>query len=205
MTPGRSRCRPRPSSGSSGASWLIRKSASCWPGRSTSSSARSGTRCRPGSRTRSRPRRRLRRYCASSRPSRKAIRAASSTSRRRSRPSTRPGCSIRVAIGSHPLAAPGSSAYARLLRAPEARDVGLRIVAPSDAEPVRRAGLVSPSLELASLGSDRAARVRDLIAAAAGIDASRVEVADDDRSRPPSRGLEIHLRRLAPAATPSSP
>lgn len=97
------------------------------------------------------------------------------------------------------------SAYARLLRAPEARDVGLRIVAPNDAKPVRRAGLASSSLEPASLGSDRAARVRDLIAASAGIDAARVEVADDDGSRPPSRGLEIHLRRLAPAATPSSP
>ncbi len=96
-------------------------------------------------------------------------------------------------------------AYARLLRAPEARDVGLRIVAPSDAEPIRRAGLVSPSLEPASLGSDRAARVRDLIAASAGIDAARVEVADDDGSRPPSRGLEIHLRRLASATIPSSP
>ena len=110
-------------------------------GRSTGSSGRSGTRCRPSSRNRPRPHR-CRRHCSTdSRPSRKATRAAQFDPQWRLDASGRAGCSSRGPTGSGSKPEAGSGPTASLLRDPEARDVGLLVVGRTDAAPVRRAGL----------------------------------------------------------------
>jgi chemotaxis protein MotB len=89
---------------------------------------------------------------------------------------------------------------------PEARDVDLLVVGRNDTSPVRRAGLTATESRGRPLGHDRAARVRDLLAAGGTLDAGRIEVAgfevphpgdvaSDEASQALNRRIEIHLRR----------
>jgi chemotaxis protein MotB len=95
-------------------------------------------------------------------------------------------------------------AYAETLTGPEARDLGLEVAGPADGPPVHRAGLErdldGPRSRHLSLA--RTTRVRDLLAAEARIDASRIRVAGGGfeahagagRADAPRR-IEIRLRR----------
>ena len=69
-------------------------------------------------------------------------------------------------------------AYAETLKGPEARDLGLEVAGPAEGPPVHRAGLErdldGPRARHLSLA--RTTRVRDLLAAEARIDASRIRV-----------------------------
>jgi chemotaxis protein MotB len=107
---------------------------------------------------------------------------------------------------------------AALRDAPEARDVDLLVVGRNDASAVRRAGHspTGPDSDRPgrSLGHARAARVRDLLARAAGIDPARIEAAgfevpheqggDDAASTALNRRIEIHLRPRATATSGAS-
>ena len=91
-------------------------------------------------------------------------------------------------------------AYAATLIGPEARDVRLEVAGPAEGPPVHRAGLErdldGPRARHLSLA--RTTRVRDLLAADAGLDASRIRVADArvERVRADSpRRIEIRLRQ----------
>jgi chemotaxis protein MotB len=98
---------------------------------------------------------------------------------------------------------------------PEARDLDLLVVGRNASSAVRRAGLQGPEEQGRTLGRDRAAQVRDLLANEARLDPARIEVAGfevppagdvvpDEESQARNRRIEIHLRRrpAGPAAPP---
>jgi chemotaxis protein MotB len=100
---------------------------------------------------------------------------------------------------------------AALLGAPEAGEFDLLVVGRNVPSAVRKAGLSPPEAQGPAPGRDRAARVRDLIADAGHIDASRIEVAGfevadpggDEASLARQRRIEIHFRLRGPAPPPA--
>jgi chemotaxis protein MotB len=106
-----------------------------------------------------------------------------------------------------PEALPLLRATAERLNDPEARDLDLVIVGHTEQTAVVRTGLDTLRSKNPHLGLDRASRVRDLLAADGGLDASRIEVAgheapptaDEGRNDGKGRRIEIQLRRRAAA------
>ena len=98
-------------------------------------------------------------------------------------------------------------AYAGLLRDLDAKEVNLLVVGHAEDAGVRRASLQDRGATGRHLSLDRASRVREALAAEAGIDPSRIDVAgfeeaepDGDSPRSGSRRIEIRVRRRNPPA-----
>jgi chemotaxis protein MotB len=103
---------------------------------------------------------------------------------------------------------------AALWSAPEAAEFDVLVVGRNAPSAVQRTGLSGAGGQVKTLGHDRAVQVRDLLAGASHIDASRIDVAGFEVAKPDGRDgdeaslarqrqIEIHLRRRDPGPTPA--
>jgi chemotaxis protein MotB len=98
-----------------------------------------------------------------------------------------------------------------LWKSPDAHDVDVLVVGRNEASAVLPAGLAPGKGPPRTLGRDRAARVSEVLAGAAGLGAGRIETAgfelppptgnegSDEETLARNRRIEIHLRRRDPA------